>query len=81
MVDKLVEYSSAVECTEIIDEVKIADENECVCSCKICVVLAVIALAISIGICAYFVYSHLYLKKDVTRVKFGTHTQTYKWEK
>ena len=26
--------------------------------------------------CAYFVYSCWYLKEDVTRVKFGTRTQT-----
>ena len=39
-------------------------ENECVCSYKICVVLAVIALAISIGIGAHFNYSFWCLKKD-----------------
>ena len=51
LLDKLVEES-----TENIDEVKIAEMalfehgNECVCSYTICVVLAAIALAISIGI-------------------------------
>ena len=56
------------ECTENIDEVKIAEitstelhssvhENVCVCSYTICVILAVIALAFSIGIGAYFAYS------------------------
>ena len=81
LVDKLV-----VECTENIDEVKIAEitstelhsaghENLCVCSCTICVILAVIALAISIGIGAYFAYSRWYLKEDVTCIKFGTRTQ------
>ena len=69
-VDKLVE-----ECTENIDEVKIADENEYVCSYIICLVLVVITLAISIGIGAQFAYSHWYLKKDVTQIKFGTRTQ------
>ena len=49
--------------------------DECVCSYAICVVLAVIALAISIGIGAYFVYSRWYLKKDVIRVTFGTRIQ------
>ena len=50
LVDKLVE-----ECTENIDEIKIAGmalfelENECLCSYTICLVLAVIALGISIG--------------------------------
>ena len=63
LVDKLV-----AECTENIDKAKIAEitstdlhsavhENVCVCSYTICVILAVIALAISIGIGAYFVYS------------------------
>ena len=81
LVDKLV-----AECTENIDEVKIAEitstelhsaghENVCVCSYTICVILAAIALAISIGIGAYFAYSCWYLKKDVTHVKFGTGTQ------
>ena len=54
-------------------------ENECVCSYTICVILAVIALTISIGIGTYFAYkymNHWYLKKDVICVKFGTHTQT-----
>ena len=50
--------------------------NDCVCSYTICVVLAVIALPISIGIGAYFIYSCWYLKNDVTHIKFGTRTQT-----
>ena len=62
LVDKLVE-----ECTENIDEVKIAEMalfkygNECVCSYTICVVLAVIAstIAISIEIGVYLPYKHM----------------------
>ena len=60
LVDKLVE-----ECTENIDEVKIAwmtlfeHENECVCPYKVCVVLTVIVLTISIGIGAYFAYKYI----------------------
>ena len=54
LADKLIERSSAEECTKNIDDAKIADENECVCSYIICVVLAVIALAISIEIGAYY---------------------------
>ena len=70
LVDKLVE-----ECTEKVDEVKIArmalfeHENECVCSYTISVVLAVIVLTISIGIGAHLVYFRWYLKKDVTHDK------------
>ena len=76
LVDKLVENSYTEECTENIDEVKIADENECVCSYTICVALMVIVLAISIGIGAYFISFSLVLKKkDITCVKFGARTQ------
>ena len=53
--------------------------NDYVCSYTICVILAVIALTISIGIGAYFAYkymNHWYLKKDVFRFKFVTRTQT-----
>ena len=80
LIDKVV-----AECTENIDEVKIAEitlawhENVCVCSYIICVILAVIALTISIEIFSYLAYkymSHRYLEKDVIRVKFGTCTQT-----
>ena len=57
MVDKLVE-----ECNENIDEAKITNvalfehKNQCACYYTVFIVLAVIALAISIGIGAYFVY-------------------------
>ena len=67
LIDKVV-----AECTENIDEVKIAEitlaehENVCVCSYTICVILAVIALAISIGIGPYFDFSGLYVKKSQT---------------
>ena len=71
---RTVERSSAEECTENIDEVKIADKNERVCSYIICVALVVIALKISIGIGAFFVFSSWYLKKDISCVKFGTRT-------
>ena len=57
LVDKLVE-----ECNENIDETKLAEialfehKNEGKCYYKVLIVLAVIALAISIGLGAYFVY-------------------------
>ena len=35
------------------------DENECVCSYTICVVLAVIFLTIRTGIAAYFAYKYM----------------------
>ena len=80
LIDKFV-----AECTENTDEVKIAEitlawhENVCICSYIICVILAVMALTISIEIFAYLAYkyiNHWYLEKDVIRVKFGTCTQT-----
>ena len=49
--------------------------NVCTSSCTIYVVLIAVIFTISIGISAYFSYSHWYLKKDFTRVKFGTCTQ------
>ena len=57
----------------------------CTSSFTIYVVLITVILSISNVIDAYFVYSHWYLKKDVSRVKFGTRTQTailldYKWK-
>ena len=66
-VDKLTE-----ECTENIDKVKVTrmalfeHENECECSYTICVVLAVIVFIISIRVGVYFIYSHCYLKNNVT---------------
>ena len=60
LVDKLVE-----ECTENIDEAKLTGialfehGNECVCSYTVCIVLAVIALTVSIRIGAYFTYKYI----------------------
>ena len=39
-------------------------ENECACSYKICVILAVIDLIISIGIGAYFAYKYMNRNKE-----------------
>ena len=62
---KLVE-KLAVDCTENIDEVKIASENEdknkC-SSCSLYIVVLSIIFAINIGIGAYFVY-YKYMNRD-----------------
>ena len=69
LIDKLVE-----ECSEIIDEVKIAKitsielhstehENKCKSSCTIYVVLIVIVFTICIGIGTYFIY-YKYMNHD-----------------
>ena len=75
LVDKLVE-----ECAENIDKVKIAgmalfeNGNECVCSYAICVVLAVIALTISIGIGAYSAYKYMNHGKTDGKKSFNHQT-------
>ena len=78
VVDKLVE-----ECTETVEEVKLAkitlaeDENKLKCSsCTLYVVLFSIIFTTNVGIGTYSFYFYWYLKKDVTHVKFGTRTQT-----
>ena len=73
LVDKLVD-----ECTENIDEVKIASENEHKCNaCMLYIVLFSIILTLNVGIVSYFVYSHWCLKEeDVPSVEFGTRTQS-----
>ena len=56
-------------------------ENKHKCSsCRLCIVLFSILFTINVGIGTHFVYFHRYLKKDVIRVKFGTHTQTTIYE-
>ena len=79
MVDKLVK-----KCIENIDDIKIGrvalfeHGNECVCFYKICVVLAVIASAISIGICAYFPYRYMnHNKESVSRYDYVYQATNY----
>ena len=65
LVDKLTE-----ERTENIDEAKLArialleHGSECVCSYTVCIVLAEIALTVSIGIGAYFTYKYTNRNKE-----------------
>ena len=76
--DKLVERSSAEECTENIEETRVVEINSTECnsvenkckhnSCTLYIVLFSIVFTINIGIGSYFLYFHWYLKKDVTRV-------------
>ena len=72
LVDKLVE-----ECTETVEEVKIAEnENEDMHksnSCTLCIVLFSILFTIIVGIGTYFVYFHWYLKKDDTPIETTTY--------
>ena len=78
LIDKLVD-----ECAETVEEVKLAkvtlaeNENNYKCnSCTLYIVLFSILFTINVGIGAYFVYFHWYLKKCVTCVEFDTRTQT-----
>ena len=71
------------ECAETVEEVKLVKitlaENEYSCKCNSCtvyIVLSSIFFTINVGIVTYYVYSHLYLKKDATRIEFDTRTQT-----
>ena len=65
LVDKLVD-----ECNENIDEAKLTEialfehKNECVCYYTVFIVLAVIALTVSIGIGAYFTYKYIKRNKE-----------------
>ena len=65
LVDKLVEG-----CGENVDEAKLAGvtlfehENECVCFYTVFIVLAVIALTVSIGISTYFTYKYIKRNKE-----------------
>ena len=79
LVDKLVE-----ECTENIKETRLVEitsaklypaknENKHKCSSwTLYIVLLSILFRIKVGIDTYFLCFHWYLKKDATRVKFGT---------
>ena len=80
MVDKLVE-----ECNENMDEAKLTEialseqKNECASYYTVFIVLAVIALAISIGIGAYFVY-YKYMnrnKENVSAYDYVCHAKNY----
>ena len=78
LVDKPVE-----ECTENIEERRLVkktsakNKHKHKCnSCTLYIVLFSILFTINVRIGTYFVYSHCYFKKDITRIKFGTHTQT-----
>ena len=73
----------AEECTETVEEVKLAktaqaeNENKYKFSpCTLYIVLFSIIFIINVGIGTYFVYFHWYLKKDVPRIEFGTRTET-----
>ena len=78
LVDKLVK-----ECTETVEEVKIAkitfakNENKCCCrSSTLYLKLLSIIFTINVVIGTYFVDLHWCLKNDVTRVTFDTRIQT-----
>ena len=80
LVDKLID-----ECTETIEEVKLAEitifENENKYgSCKVYIVLMVVGFTTFIGITICFVYYNWSLiKNNVSRIKFNTLKETKIW--
>ena len=82
LVDKLIE-----ECTETIEEVKLAkttlaeNENENkYSSYKVCIDLMIVVFTIFTGITIYFVYYNWSLiKNNVSCIKFNTHKETKIW--
>ena len=71
------------ECAETVEEVKLAkitlteNENEDKCkSCTLYTVLMTVFFRICDGISAYFVYYNWSFVKNISRIKFGTRTQT-----
>ena len=82
LVDKLID-----ECTETIEEVKLAkitlakNENENkYSSCTVYIVLMIVVFTIFTGITIYFVYYNWSLiKNNVSCIKFNTHKETKIW--
>ena len=87
LVDKLID-----ECTEIIEEVKLAkmtsmklhsaenkNENK-YSSCKVYIVLMIVIFTIFTGITIHFLYYNWSLiKNNVSCIKFNTHKETKTW--
>ena len=78
IVDKLVEV-----CTETVEKVKLAKitlaENENrykYSSCTLYIVVMIVVFTICAGIGTYFFYYNWSLVKNVSCIKFNTHTQT-----
>ena len=81
LVDQIID-----ECTETVEEVKIAkinlakneNENSCKCiSCTVYIMLLLIFFKINVGgIVTYYVYSQWYLKKYSPHVDFNTYKET-----
>ena len=72
IIDKLFE-----ECTETVEKMK-HNENKHKCSsCTLYIVCCFqYFLQLTLGLLLFFIYSHWYLAKDATRVRFGTRAQT-----
>ena len=72
------------ECNENIDEAKLTrislfeHRNECVCSYTVFIVLAVIALTVSIEVGAYFTYKYINgNKENISTYDYVYHANNY----
>ena len=81
LVDKLID-----ECTETIEEVKLAKitlaeyENKKYSSCTVYIILMIVVFTNFTGITIYFLYYNWSLiKNNVSCIKFGTHKETKIW--
>ena len=66
LVNKLIEHSSAEECTENTDETRLVEINSTECKhnfCAIYIVLFAIIFTVNIGISSYFLCFYWYLKR------------------
>ena len=78
LVDRLVEKCTGnIEETKLVEKTSAKNENKDeFSSCTMYIVLFSIIFAINVGIDIFFTYIYWYLKKDISRVKFITRTQT-----
>ena len=80
-------YQIIDECTESVEEVKLAKITVAVnerenkySSCTVYTVLMIVAFTIFTGITTYFVYYNWSLiKNNISCIKFGTHKETKTW--
>ena len=77
LISKIVEeYSEDINGNEMIYNETLNDNGKICNSCKIYIVLLIIAFLIIIGISSGYFYFHWYLKKDNTIINTSVNTET-----